>query len=69
MARAVEHLTDLKPRRCRATVAARYDSDLIAGAYERAYRRVIAADQMSGRRARSVAPFSDVAVRSRPRAV
>jgi glycosyltransferase involved in cell wall biosynthesis len=68
MARAVEHLTDLKPRRCRATVAARYDSDLIAGAYDRAYRRVIAAHQMSGRGARSVVPLSD-AVRSRPRAV
>jgi glycosyltransferase involved in cell wall biosynthesis len=43
MARAVERLDAIDAVRCRAAVADRYGVDRVAQAYERAYRRVIAA--------------------------
>jgi glycosyltransferase involved in cell wall biosynthesis len=43
MATAVGRLSELDPRRCRATVQARYDVELVTDAYESAYRQVIAA--------------------------
>jgi glycosyltransferase involved in cell wall biosynthesis len=43
MAAALDRLGELDPARCRATVEARFDVDVVARAYEDAYRRVIAA--------------------------
>ena len=43
MATAVGRLSELDPLRCRATVQARYDVELVTDAYESAYRQVIAA--------------------------
>ena len=43
MIAAIARLSELDPVRCRASVAARYDADLVAHAYERAYRRACAA--------------------------
>ena len=43
MARAVASLGSIDPRRCRASVAQRYDPAVTAAAYERIYRQAIAA--------------------------
>jgi glycosyltransferase involved in cell wall biosynthesis len=43
MVAAIARLSELDPARCRASVAARYDADLVAHAYERAYRQACAA--------------------------
>jgi glycosyltransferase involved in cell wall biosynthesis len=43
MATALTRLREIEPQRCRQAVAARYDVDVVAGAYEAAYGRVIAA--------------------------
>jgi glycosyltransferase involved in cell wall biosynthesis len=43
MVAAVARLSELDPVRCRASVAARYDADLVADAYVRAYRRACTA--------------------------
>jgi len=43
MARAVERLGSIDPQRCRASVAERYDSAIVASGYEQAYRRAMAA--------------------------
>jgi glycosyltransferase involved in cell wall biosynthesis len=45
MAAAVERVGELDPARCRATVAERFDVEMVTRAYERAYRRVIAAER------------------------
>jgi glycosyltransferase involved in cell wall biosynthesis len=42
MAAAIGNLHEIDPARCRRCVAARYDIDVVAGAYEAAYRHVIA---------------------------
>jgi glycosyltransferase involved in cell wall biosynthesis len=42
MAAAVQRIGDLDPATVRATVAERYDIDVVTRAYEKAYRRVIA---------------------------
>ena len=44
MAAAVGRLHQLDPARCRATVHERFDVEIVTGAYEDAYRRVIAAE-------------------------
>jgi glycosyltransferase involved in cell wall biosynthesis len=43
MAAALARLAEIDPARCRATVQARFAVDVVARAYEDAYRRVIAA--------------------------
>ena len=43
MVAAIARLSELDPKRCRASVAARYDADLVAHAYERGYRQACAA--------------------------
>jgi glycosyltransferase involved in cell wall biosynthesis len=43
MAAAVGRLPEIDPERCRASVAERFAVDTVAAAYERAYRKVIAA--------------------------
>jgi glycosyltransferase involved in cell wall biosynthesis len=45
MAAAVQRLRALDPQRCRACVETRFSVDVVSGAYETAYRRVIAAAQ------------------------
>ena len=42
MVAAISRLSELDPVGCRASVAARYDADLVTHAYERAYRRACA---------------------------
>ncbi|UGS38661.1 glycosyltransferase family 4 protein [Capillimicrobium parvum] len=42
MARAVDRVGELDPARCRSSVAERYDVDVVAAAYEAAYRRIVA---------------------------
>jgi glycosyltransferase involved in cell wall biosynthesis len=42
MVAAIARLSELDPVGCRASVAARYDADLVTNAYERAYRRACA---------------------------
>ena len=44
MAGAVERLGSIDPKRCRASVAERYDISVAFAGYERVYRRAIAAD-------------------------
>jgi len=44
MAAAVQRLGELDPARCRATVAERFDVEVVTRAYESAYRQVIAAE-------------------------
>ncbi|MGZ4286744.1 MAG: glycosyltransferase family 4 protein [Solirubrobacteraceae bacterium] len=44
MAGAVERLGSIDPKRCRASVAERYDISITVAGYERVYRRSIAAD-------------------------
>jgi glycosyltransferase involved in cell wall biosynthesis len=41
MADAVQRLDELDPERVRATVAERFDTETVTGAYEHAYRHVI----------------------------
>jgi glycosyltransferase involved in cell wall biosynthesis len=43
MAAAADRLDELDPAQCRATVAERYDVDVVTSAYESAYRQVITA--------------------------
>jgi glycosyltransferase involved in cell wall biosynthesis len=45
MARAVGRLGEIDPDRCRSAMAARYAVDLVVGAYESAYRRMLAGDR------------------------
>ena len=45
MARAVARLGSIDPRRCRASVAERYDPAVTAAGYERVYRQAIAANR------------------------
>jgi glycosyltransferase involved in cell wall biosynthesis len=47
MVAAIARLSELDPVRCRASVAARYDGDLVAHAYEGAYRHACAAPATS----------------------
>lgn len=42
MARAVGRLAEIDPARCRASVQERYGLDVVAAAYESAYRRIVA---------------------------
>jgi glycosyltransferase involved in cell wall biosynthesis len=42
MSAAVDRLSQIAPRECRAWVAAHCDADVVAAAYERAYRSVAA---------------------------
>jgi glycosyltransferase involved in cell wall biosynthesis len=51
MARAVGRLGEIDPVRCRELVEQRYSVDVVAGAYEAAYRRIAAA--------RATAPLPD----------
>jgi len=46
MARAVARLDLIEPRRCRASVAKRYDIAVTAAGYEQVYRTAIAADRI-----------------------
>ena len=48
MARAIEQVHSIDPRRCRESVAARYDPSSTAARYERVYRRVIDAERPRG---------------------
>src|SRR4051812_27424291 len=48
MAAAVDHLDELDPAQCRATVAERYDVDVVTRAYETAYRQVVRAQARQG---------------------
>src|SRR4051812_41486528 len=43
MAAAVDRLDEIDPEQCRATVAERFDVDVVTSAYETAYRQVIKA--------------------------
>jgi glycosyltransferase involved in cell wall biosynthesis len=43
MARAISHVGSIDPRRCRASVAERYDVSVTTTGYEQVYRRAIAA--------------------------
>jgi glycosyltransferase involved in cell wall biosynthesis len=45
MAAAVRLLGELDPARCRACVTERFSAEVVSGAYEAAYRRVIAAER------------------------
>jgi glycosyltransferase involved in cell wall biosynthesis len=47
MAAALQRLSEIDPDRCRASVERRYDTGVVAAAYEDAYRRVIAAEALA----------------------
>ena len=60
MAGAVERLASIDPKRCRASVAERYDASVTVAGYEHVYRRAIAAYRQQPPLARYSAPCRTV---------
>jgi hypothetical protein len=58
MARAISQVGSIDPRRCRTSVAERYDISVTAAGYEQVYRRTIAAGRARGIHAAHPGPAS-----------
>ena len=67
MARAVHRLHSIDPRRCRASVAERYDAAVTAAGYERVYRAAIDARRWPGTSLPPECRSNDAGSRRNPR--